>query len=944
MRRTLAPFGPTTRLRSAPHTGCAELPTASRVALGVWVALGMGLIAAFAPGAASAKCLYTNPEAPLTLPDTGKPAPIAKVEPDKPAIPPTVTTALNPGFAYHPPGDLLAQDKGRGRVGDRRVYAPNIIFPIKIDKRSEPTPPGGHAFMNSQIWNFGGWGYGKVKGPGGSECTASNFNPSLQRDNFCEVRGWDMPMCPSGQGHQGQDIRPPSCADNKWEVVAVVDGTITSSTKSTQVELKGEDGTLYEYLHMHPASIKVERGQKVKQGQVLGRVSNYMGGTPSTTRHLHFNIEQTVSIDGDTDRVYVPPYTSLIAAYRRAKGLDPGIGPDGNLIIDPVLEIGAQVSKDAPAIVSWAIPNVTGNNSRAIAVVQTSKYFKPRLATTKLRYAAVDLPDGLRIDPDSGDIRGQLAPTASQGGKNNAGTYTVTVLVDDPQGNKAQQSFVITALYSPIEVGTATRGKFFKDGSRILVDAGAAFVNPNAARVAYAATGLPAGVTINPTTGRISGRLSKTASQDGENGVYTVTVTADDGKSNATQRFTITAQPTKDVAAPGAPGLPPPVLVASLPSVEVFVGQPIAIIEAGSAFQPAPGTAKLKFSAASLPVGLSIDADTGRITGTLPPEALTGGERGSYTVKVTADNGDGGTTSQTFVLTAKSRGPVVVIPTINKIYREGETVNVAVAAAFSAPDMSVLKYTVTGLPDGVVFDPATGRVAGTIPAGAAKAWPNGVYSITATADDGQGGRVSQTFAVTIEPIAAPPEVVAPIPATGIRTGETLDPPIRAGASFRRGIEANPLSFSATSLPPGLSIDPKSGEIGGRVELAVLGGQPSRRYDVNVIATDPKTGQAALQQTIIVVQAPEPPKPAPTPDTPKPAPPPEPPKPAPPPEPPKPAPPPEPPKPQPPVEPPMPSPPPPDAKKPETWTGWAYGYAKGAYDWAAGFWTKSPEQK
>ena len=34
-------------------------------------------------------------------------------------------------------------------------------------------------------------------------------------------------MCPGGVGHQGQDIRPATCKDNTWEVMAVVDGIIT---------------------------------------------------------------------------------------------------------------------------------------------------------------------------------------------------------------------------------------------------------------------------------------------------------------------------------------------------------------------------------------------------------------------------------------------------------------------------------------------------------------------------------------------------------------------------------------------------------------------------------------------------------------------------------------------------------------------------------------------
>jgi murein DD-endopeptidase MepM/ murein hydrolase activator NlpD len=239
------------------------------------------------------------------------------------------------GFAYYPPGELDSHDSRQGRKGDRKVYLPNIIFPLRL-------APDQHPHMNSQIFGHGGHGYGGKPDIGGSECDAVNYDPMHQRDDYCEVRAWPMPMCPAGSGHQGQDIRPPSCKDNKWEVVAVVDGLITQVTRNTTVKLRGADGTEYWYLHMHPQSITVKPNQTVKQGDVLGHVSNYDGGDANgTTTHLHFQVRQNIRVDGKVMPVFVPGYTSLIAAYRKAKGLAPGIGPDGNLIVDAQLEIGA---------------------------------------------------------------------------------------------------------------------------------------------------------------------------------------------------------------------------------------------------------------------------------------------------------------------------------------------------------------------------------------------------------------------------------------------------------------------------------------------------------------------------------------------------------------------------------------------------------------------------
>jgi len=262
------------------------------------------------------------------------PTPANANEPAKPASP--AQQAADPGFRYNPPGLLADRDTlaKRGRGDDRKVYAPDIVFPIQLQA-------GRFASMNSQIWGYGGGGYNGAGEAGGTECDPRNYDPMHQRDNFCEVRGWSMPLCPSGEGHQGQDIRPPSCKDNTWDVVAVADGIITLVTSNTTVKLKGNDGTVYEYLHMHPNSIKVKEGDKVKQGDVLGRVSKYMNGTRSTTYHLHFNVRQRIQVGSKVLEVYVPPYASLIAAYRRNKGLEAGIDAAGNLAPDPLLEIGA---------------------------------------------------------------------------------------------------------------------------------------------------------------------------------------------------------------------------------------------------------------------------------------------------------------------------------------------------------------------------------------------------------------------------------------------------------------------------------------------------------------------------------------------------------------------------------------------------------------------------
>src|SRR6056297_2003854 len=75
-------------------------------------------------------------------------------------------------FAYYPPGEINPKNpsRNRGRTGDRLVYAPNMIFPLKL-------PNAMHPHMNSQIYGYGGGGWGGKGAAGGSECDPRNYDP-----------------------------------------------------------------------------------------------------------------------------------------------------------------------------------------------------------------------------------------------------------------------------------------------------------------------------------------------------------------------------------------------------------------------------------------------------------------------------------------------------------------------------------------------------------------------------------------------------------------------------------------------------------------------------------------------------------------------------------------------------------------------------------------------
>jgi MYXO-CTERM domain-containing protein len=212
------------------------------------------------------------------------------------ALIPTVAVAAE--FTYNPPGKLVS-GSGIGRE-DYNVYSPNMRFPIEVAP----------AYPNSQVWGRGG-----ASGPGGSQCDVQNYSYPWW-DNYCESRSWEMPLCPSGKGHQGQDIRPSTCVKDVHWVVSSEPGEVTS-IGTYSVVVAAPNGTQYRYLHMEPSSLVVKVGDTVQQGQRLGRVSNAFGGTP-TTIHLHYDIIQNVAGVG---MVFVPPYMSLVRSYERLLGI-----------------------------------------------------------------------------------------------------------------------------------------------------------------------------------------------------------------------------------------------------------------------------------------------------------------------------------------------------------------------------------------------------------------------------------------------------------------------------------------------------------------------------------------------------------------------------------------------------------------------------------------------
>jgi hypothetical protein len=182
-------------------------------------------------------------------------------------------------------------------------------------------------------------------------------------------------------------------------------------------------------------------------------------------------------------------------------------------------------------------------NPGSISTVVGSASVSVRLVATDpgglaLTYKASGLPPGLSIASSTGMISG--IPTT-------AGTYNVTATVTNTANLSASQSFTWSVLNQPTSNSTSQSPSLLNPGNltnvagqNISVQLGA--TDPGGLALQYAANGLPPGLSIAWSTGRISGKPTTA-------GTYYVTARVTNSLTlSASQSFTWT------ILAPSSPG------------------------------------------------------------------------------------------------------------------------------------------------------------------------------------------------------------------------------------------------------------------------------------------------------------------------------------------------------------------------------------------------------
>ncbi|MEO0328860.1 MAG: putative Ig domain-containing protein [Pseudomonadota bacterium] len=468
---------------------------------------------------------------------------------------------------------------------------------------------------------------------------------------------------------------------------------------------------------------------------------------------------------------------------------------------------------DAP-VVNAPLADVTMQDGNTVSL-ETEGAFSD-IDGDVLTYTATGLPNGLSINTGTGEISGTIANNQSL-----VSPFNIEITATDGDNESVSDQFVMTVTNPAPIVDSPIADQSSSDSDAVNLPVSSAFTDPDGDVLQFSATGLPTGLSIDPLSGAISGTIDNSASQGGVagDGVYTIVVTATDNQGGTvTDTFTWNVDNT------------PPVLGVPLPDVAFEDGDGVSI-NTSTAFSNNDGDV-LTFDAAGLPVGLTIDTATGIISGTLDSSASV---TGTYSITITADDGQGGEAFDTFVMTVTNPAPAIISPIADQANADAEAVSLDVSNAFADQDQDILTFDATGLPDGLMINTSSGLIQGTVDNSASQ---NGPFTVVVTADDGEGGVTTDTFTWTITNQA--PVTDSAISDHVSNDADTIS--VNVSSNFSDP-DSDVLTFSATGLPNGLSIDPGTGEISGTIDADASSGGVSNDgvYSVTIEVDDGEGG-------------------------------------------------------------------------------------------------------
>ena len=245
----------------------------------------------------------------------------------------------------------------------------------------------------------------------------------------------------------------------------------------------------------------------------------------------------------------------------------------------------------------------------------------------------------------------------------------------------------------------------------------------------YGATGLPSGISLNTSTGALTGFTNASV------GTYTAYITATDSSSPA---LSTTRTFTFNVANP----------VTLTGSTLARAGTGITYAGATLAASGGQSPYSYAITSGSLPAGLSMST-AGTISGNpLYTAAVNGSStpNGAYTFSVVATDSLGSTSSAASYTINVTRGPTITSPSTlpNAVLNVPYAYDIKHSGGANGFGTSSYGYTITGLPAGLSYGSSTGRIYGTPTTNAASP-----YTINVTMTDQYGFTATKSLTLTV---------------------------------------------------------------------------------------------------------------------------------------------------------------------------------------------------